>query len=719
MESDERFAHLLLAELTGTGSDASVQEILTSFDDAAMVLGTRTVLRNILDHITDFEIEDHARGTFADVCHASVERLLAREDTSGTLFAGLASLVSLTASLLDRRFESPDAAEQDRADTRCVAYFERCAIGRAIELIYAPDGPIEARFWSELDFTTFRYHKAGTTSFILRGTKKLPDNEAGHRLPLALKCVLFPWNKVAAIARSTDEYAVTYGSGEISPLVVQPIASSGMWVLMPFQPGPTLGEHLARLRERLPASPVAGRITEAARIAQKLTEALHQLAGREVVDGSDPRRQHLDLSPNNIIFEQGTEQVRFIDLGINHLYSRQVGISEHDDAVYIAPEIKNHRGTSPTADVYSLGIILMEVLTGSPPRDGRTPDEIWAASPILGQTLEDLIEEHPGNRLLRLSPGGNVSFADLCEHLRFCFELVAEEPVAAKRRSAYLWALVAPTSREFSTQFKQWGVWRREHDDAQGHDRYLLFFSAVSTLAWWFIAAKTALVKLDDAATGNARQLPQGMELYANIIAFCQGLVAAKFYQTMLARLTVRGIPGFKARCTEVMMRSMAVVAVPTTILSTFSPSMYWIWPWTCAVGALAVAACNFFTYSTARALLIRGERVLSTTPEPSQRFARGYEQWWWTMLLYTLIIAIVGFGIQVGALKDVGAYVFILVVISVGVHYGAKCASAGPAIRGSVARAFSIGQRVEIVQSKSSLKELIVLPSPESLKET
>jgi len=48
-------------------------------------------------------------------------------------------------------------------------------------------------------------------------------------------------------------------------------------------------------------------------------------------------------------------------------------------------------------------------------------------------------------------------------------------------------------------------------------------------------------------------------------------------------------------------------------------------------------------------------------------------------MLLYALIITTIGTGVQVSALKDLGAYVFILVTITVGVHYGAKCAAAGP----------------------------------------
>ncbi|MDN3357619.1 hypothetical protein [Actinomadura sp. DC4] len=187
------------------------------------------------------------------------------------------------------------------------------------------------------------------------------------------------------------------------------------------------------------------------------------------------------------------------------------------------------------------------------------------------------------------------------------------------------------------------------------------------------------------------------MQLYADVIALSQGLVAAKFYQTVLARLTVRNIPGKLARFTEVLIRSMTVVAVPTTLLSTVSSSTYWMWPWTCAAGAVAVAACNCLTYFLADRILSAARDGLSTVPDADRKFARGYEQWWWTMLLYAFIIATIATGLQVGALKDRWAYVFVLVIITVGVHYAAKCAAAGPAVRGSIARAFSTGERIAV----------------------
>ncbi|MFJ9566918.1 protein kinase [Streptomyces fuscichromogenes] len=697
-------ANLLLTEIADRNPPAATDRLLQEQNERHLTKATVSILRDILDHITNYEFDHPPDSSFTDACKAARQRLRSHPAATNAPVLAFMSLICVNSVLLDRRFKSPNITEQQQADDYCRQIFHTEAVGRAIELVYGPVGnrsvtAEEARYWSEVDFTSLRYHKAGTTSFILRGTRTAPDNEAGSYSPLAVKCVLFPWNKLAAITRATDQYAQTYGQGSVSQRVVKPKASSGQWVLMPYQEGQTLSEMIADFEASKPR--MADRINKAEEVARKVATALHKLAHDDAVDASDSTCQHLDLSPSNVIIDhEGT--ARFVDLGINHLYSRQVGISEHDDAVYIAPEIKNQRNKSVTADAYSLGIILMQILAGSPPRDGRTPEVIWTTSPNLGRLLEDFIEERPENRFLLLPQPGGFRFDELLAHLEFCFTLIREEPVAQEGSLPYLWARIAPASREASTQFKQWLHWRNDGHGAGRYERYLLFFSALSTLGWWFIVSKTALVTVSDTVTDQADSLPTGLELYAKVIALSQGLVAAKFYQTILARLTTRGIPGLRGRCTEAAMRSMAVVAVPTTALSTFVPALYWVWPWTCTGGAVAVALSNWATWHTANRLLNEAEGTLSTAPARDRRFASGYEQWWWTMLLYSLIIAVIGWGIQMGALKDIGAYVFILVTITVGVHYGSKCTAAGPAICGSIARAFFVGQRLEILHRRS-----------------
>ncbi|MER5403085.1 hypothetical protein [Streptomyces sp. NPDC002599] len=288
---DEAFADVLLAELNGHTTLEGRRRLVETVDESVMTAATVAILRDILDHITDYDFERTDNSKFSEACRAARRRLLDEPDGPTAPVIGFVSLISLNVTLLTRRFESPDAEKQRLADLYAESLFPAPAIGRAIELVYGPLGhpatsPGEAAFWSIVDFSSLRYHKAGTTSFILRGMKRVPDNEAGARSPLAVKCVLFPWNKLAAISRATDQYAQRYGDQSVSQQVVKPTASSGQWVLMPFQEGKTLGEILAEFEAGSPI--MAARIAMAEDVAGKITTALHELACRTPVVDADP-----------------------------------------------------------------------------------------------------------------------------------------------------------------------------------------------------------------------------------------------------------------------------------------------------------------------------------------------------------------------------------------------------------------------------------------------
>lgn len=696
------FERLLSALIRGTAGPEDRARLLAAAPETRR-RGTEALLRNILDHIADHEYHQ-GRESFAESCDRALNDPAIQRDDRDLPITALLALVCLNVKLLERRFQRPDPARHREADEYCRELFRRTAVRAAIHALYRPADParFEATAWDELDPASLEYHKAGTTSFILRATTTRPADESGARRALAVKCVLFPWNKLTAIAQATDDYARVYGSAHTPPVVVHPIASTDRWVLMPFQEGRTLAELLQEAEARRPSA--ADRLRTCRTVAAQLTSALHELAGGTDVDPAHPRTQHLDLSPSNIILPARGDRVKLIDLGVNHLYSRQIGIAEHDDSVYIAPEVKN-KGRSASSDVHSLGVILIEILCGYPPREGRAPDEIWELSPDLGRTLEDLIEEDHHHRLLLLTSGERVNLGELGDALDHAIELAQGEPGASDSPRRRRLARLLPASREVATQYRQWALSRRP-DSPRVQDSYLLFFTLLATVTWWFILAKTALVKVDDLVTLELDAFPTGQELAADVIALSQGLIGAKYYQTIMARLSARRIPGRLALCAEAGIRLMAVVALLTTILAVFwRPDL---WAWGCAAGAVLVAACNYLTMLLATRLHRAALRAgLSTVPPAGELRVRGFEQWWWTMLLYAVVIAIIAAGLQAGLLRDMWAYVLGLVLVSVGIHYLSKCVAAGPGVRAGLARAFAAGERMAVLAARGELRDV------------
>lgn len=101
---------------------------------------------------------------------------------------------------------------------------------------------------------------------------------------------------------------------------------------------------------------------------------------------------HRDLKPSNIIVTQSPDVpavVKVVDFGVAKLAAHALDDDDanitlrHAGALigtprYMAPEQFNGHELTPAADVYSLGVILYEMLTGMAPFTGSTPIEIAA-----------------------------------------------------------------------------------------------------------------------------------------------------------------------------------------------------------------------------------------------------------------------------------------------------------------------------------------------------
>lgn len=173
------------------------------------------------------------------------------------------------------------------------------------------------------------------------------------------------------------------------------------WVVMEYVSGSSLEDVLASFPAGLP-------INEIREWLSGLVAGVAHLHERGIV--------HRDLKPANVYRENGLVKVG--DVGLSKRLGSE-GRRQHTQSVgtvyYMAPEVaKGQYG--PEVDVYSLGVMLYEMITGKLPFDGETTAEILmkhltaqpdlslippAIRPVLARALEkDPAKRTPGVRQL-------------------------------------------------------------------------------------------------------------------------------------------------------------------------------------------------------------------------------------------------------------------------------------------------------------------------------
>lgn len=103
---------------------------------------------------------------------------------------------------------------------------------------------------------------------------------------------------------------------------------------------------------------------EAAQLGYELATALHAAHLKGVV--------HRDVKPANVLIESATGQARLSDFGIAKIAdTAQRRTMLLGTPLYMAPELAAGADPTPAADVYSLGLLLYELLCGVPAFAGR------------------------------------------------------------------------------------------------------------------------------------------------------------------------------------------------------------------------------------------------------------------------------------------------------------------------------------------------------------
>lgn len=87
---------------------------------------------------------------------------------------------------------------------------------------------------------------------------------------------------------------------------------------------------------------------------------------------------HRDIKPENVLISD-RGQIKVADFGLARAISAQTATATGmliGTVSYIAPELVTHGKADPRADVYALGVVLYEMLTGSKPHTGETPIQV-------------------------------------------------------------------------------------------------------------------------------------------------------------------------------------------------------------------------------------------------------------------------------------------------------------------------------------------------------
>jgi WD40 repeat protein len=189
------------------------------------------------------------------------------------------------------------------------------------------------------------------------------------------------------------------------------------------------------LAQKAATGPLSGR--RAAKYMEAVARAVHFAHDHGIL--------HRDLKPANVLLDDANDQPKVTDFGLAKLMSTDSGQTRTGAVLgtpsYMSPEQgQGRRDVGPASDVYSLGAVLYELITGGPPFRGETAlatlTQVAEKDPVPPRLLNPAVDrdlETITLKCLEKDPGRRYASAeDLADDLR---RFLGGEPITARRLS--------------------------------------------------------------------------------------------------------------------------------------------------------------------------------------------------------------------------------------------------------------------------------------------
>ena len=180
-------------------------------------------------------------------------------------------------------------------------------------------------------------------------------------------------------------------------------------------------EHFYLIVEYAPRGHLYEKLKTMSRLPERLVAQYMReiISAVEYLHSTNPPIIHRDIKPENILLDP-KERAKLCDFGWSNFFNpntkRMTYCGTPD---YLAPEMINKAGHDQRIDLWNLGVLLFELLTGSPPFQGANQEELF-------QNITRLKIQYPKDfpkmakdlvtKLLKVNPKDRISLKAALDH---------------------------------------------------------------------------------------------------------------------------------------------------------------------------------------------------------------------------------------------------------------------------------------------------------------